>query len=315
MSKKRITAPWGTTFVHIVSRTVDKDFKFKDPADKKMMRDILRRAAKFSGVRVITFGFLDNHFHILAAIPPRPKEIPLNVVLERIGILYEGQALDALLAEWDRIEEEDGEEALEEFADTFRRRMYDMGEFVKTFKQRVTLRYNKLHHRDGTLWGSRYKSVLVQGDPYGIVLRSMAAYLFTGYGEAMSGDEEAQKALMEILPPIGDGSWEDFDAKYRELLYVSEERKKGPVAAKRLENVMNARYSLPKFLRQTVRFFSDGLALGDKDFVNSVFQAHRGHFGTKRKDGARSIPYCADWRGHVYSARDLRKDPVTPLTG
>ena len=332
MSKKRITCPWGTTYVHLVSRTVDRDFKFEALADKRMMRDILKRTAKFSGIRVITFGFMDNHFHVLAAIPPRPEEIPTNVVLERIEILYEGKALDDILEKWNRIKEDGGQKGLEDFVDTFRRRMYDMGEFMKTFKQRVTLRFNKDHHRDGTLWGSRYKSLLIQGDPDGIILRSTAAYidlnpvragivddpafyLFTGYGEAISGDKEAQQALMEILPPIRNGSWEDFDAKYRELLYVSEEKKNGPIAAKHLDKVMKTRYPLAQFLRQTIRFFTDGLALGDKAFVNRVFHEYRDQFGANRKDGARSIPYCADWHGQVYTARDLRKNPITLLTG
>ena len=87
------------------------------------------------------------------------------------------------------------------------------------------------------------------------------------------------------------------------------------MAAKRLEDAMHARYALPDFLRQTIRFFSDGLALGDKNFVNQVFTKHRDHFGSKRKDGARSIPYCQDWRGKVYAARDLRKRPIVSLTG
>ena len=331
MSKKRITCPWGTTYAHLISRTVDHDFKFEDVHDKYTMRDILRRSAQFSGVRVITFAFMSNHFHFLVAIPKKPKEISTDEVRKRIEILYEGKALEMISAEWDRIEDEGGQEALEEFADTFRRRMYDMSEFMKTCKQRITLRFNKDHSRTGTLWESRYKSLLVQGDPYGLALRSVAAYIdlnpvrggivndpalygFTGYSEAMAGDKEAQEALKEILPPIGDGSWEDFDKEYRKLLYDSEVKKNGPAAAKRLENAMHARFSLPLLLRQTVRCFTDGLILGDKKFVNRVFETNRTHFGANRKDGARSIPCCPDWRGKVYAARDLRKQPVITLT-
>lgn len=332
MTQKRLISPSGTTYVHIISKAVDGDFKFADPAVKRMFRDILGRAEKFSGVKVHTFDFLDNHFHFLTSIPERPNEIPLWVVRERIMVLYEGKALDEILAEWDRIEEEEGEEGLEAYADTFRKRMYDMGEFMKTCKQRMTMCYNKLMGRSGTLWGERYKSILIQGTPGCLALRILAAYVdlncvragivddparyeFSGYGEACRGDEEAREALMAVFPKIGDGSWKDFDTYYRGFLYDSEEKKRGPQAAKRLEEAMRKGFSLPLILRQSLRVFTDGLVLGDRDFVNQMFNVYRDHFGPKRKDGARSVPFCPEWKGELYAARDLRKRPITLLTG
>ena len=41
--------------------------------------------------------------------------------------------------------------------------MYDLGEFMKTLKQRLTQSYNGQHGRKGTLWEERYKSILVEG--------------------------------------------------------------------------------------------------------------------------------------------------------
>ncbi len=42
-------------------------------------------------------------------------------------------------------------------------------------------------------------------------------------------------------------------------------------------------------LRCKVRYFSDGAVLGGKNFVEGIFQACRGRFGPKRKDGARPL--------------------------
>ncbi len=42
-------------------------------------------------------------------------------------------------------------------------------------------------------------------------------------------------------------------------------------------------------VRAGVRYFSDELVLGSKQFVESVFQENRSLFGPKRKDGARRM--------------------------
>jgi hypothetical protein len=46
--------------------------------------------------------------------------------------------------------------------------MYDLAEFMKALKQRVSISYNRRHARVGTLWEERYKSVLVDGSPGGL---------------------------------------------------------------------------------------------------------------------------------------------------
>jgi hypothetical protein len=38
-----------------------------------------------------------------------------------------------------------------------------------------------------------------------------------------------------------------------------------------------------------VRYFTDGVAIGSKAFIENVFKERRDHFGPKRKDGARPI--------------------------
>ena len=80
-------------------------------------------------------------------------------------------------------------------------RMHDLGQFMKTLLQRFTQWFNARHKRSGTLWESRFRSVLVEE---GIAARAMAAYIdlnpvragmvedpaayrWSGYGEAMGG--------------------------------------------------------------------------------------------------------------------------------
>jgi putative transposase len=52
-----------------------------------------------------------------------------------------------------------------------------------------------------------------------------------------------------------------------------------------------------------VRYFSVGLVLGSKEFVESIFQENLEKFGPKRKDGARKI---AEQDRELFALRRLR---------
>jgi hypothetical protein len=62
-------------------------------------------------------------------------------------------------------------------------------------------------------------------------------------------------------------------------------------------------------LRCRVRWFSDGVAIGSKGFVERIFTKCRGHFGAKRKDGARKVR--EDAAGSLHALRELKVESVT----
>ena len=59
-----------------------------------------------------------------------------------------------------------------------------------------------------------------------------------------------------------------------------------------------------------MRYFSDGVAFGSKEFVESVFEKNRLEFGVKRKAGARKPKVHGALDG-PYSMRDLRLRKVS----
>ena len=92
-------------------------------------------------------------------------------------------------------------EAVRELHASITYRMHDLGEFMKALLQRFSRWFNMNHERTGTLWESRFKSVLVED---GTAAQTMAAYIdlnpvragmvadpaeyrWSSYGEAMGG--------------------------------------------------------------------------------------------------------------------------------
>jgi hypothetical protein len=97
---------------------------------------------------------------------------------------------------------------------------------------------------------------------------------------------------------------------YRQQLFVrgeqlSESDKPG-FTPETVQAVLDAGGTLPKgqALRCRVRYFSDGVILGSRSFVNEAFNRHRDYFSGKRTTGARPMRH-ADWAG-MCTARRLR---------
>ena len=103
---------------------------------------------------------------------------------------------------------------------------------------------------------------------------------------------------------------------YSEGLEVVAEPEKGIQARKGmthedLEAVERLKGKMPRAqsLSCRVRYFSDGAVLAGAEFVEKIFNHNRGHFGEKRKTGARKMR-GAEW-GDLCVIRDLRREVIT----
>jgi len=133
----------------------------------------LHRVVAFSGVRLLTYAILDNHFHHLVHVPPA-QPVDDTTFLDRLALLYPRPVVQALTDELRRRREEGSASAAETLKAPFVKRMYDLSLFMKTLKQRLTQSYNRRHGRKGTLWESRFKSVLTGGEG---AVAAVAAYI------------------------------------------------------------------------------------------------------------------------------------------
>lgn len=161
---------------HVFSRVVDRLFKFDDDT-KDSFRELIRKVAFFSGVQVITYAIMSNHFHILVRVQPIWTVVGEEEVRERVGRLYGEAKKTWLKNKVARLREAGDPEAAEALLDSYRARMNDISEFMKTLKLRMTIGFNRGHKRGGTLWEGRFGSVLLEDTPNSELLRLVAAYI------------------------------------------------------------------------------------------------------------------------------------------
>ena len=159
---------------HCMSRTVNGEHLFGD-REKEVLRKMLWQVADFSGVRVLTYALMDNHFHVLILVPER-REISDEELLRRWHRLYPKPTKyeTASLKVMEQTLAEGGERA-KAIRERLLLRMGDISAFMKTLKQRFSTWFNQTHDRFGPLWSDRFKSVLVEGQ--GNPLQTIAAYI------------------------------------------------------------------------------------------------------------------------------------------
>ncbi len=332
MRTARILGSGKANTYHCMSRIIERRM-ILDDCEKERFRWIMRAVARFAGIEVLTYALMGTHFHILLQVPER-KELSEEDILDRILGLYGKEYTDDLVFRLNEYRKEGRLLDVEAELNSYTRRMYDLSQYMKMLMQRYTQSYNRRNNRRGTLWEGRFKSILVEGSSHAIT--TMGAYIdlnavragmvedpkeyrFCGYGEAVAGGKEAQQGIRMISEALGvSGKWTKHSRTYRKHLFMqAETHMKGAGVSsretmrERVETILRegGKLSMTELLRCRLRYFSDGLVLGSKVFVDDTFKAYRDQFGLKRKTGARTPKY-GDW-GDLCTMRDLRTDPVS----
>jgi len=327
MRMRRITAESG--IYHCMSRTVNGESLFKE-REMEVLRKMLHQVSDFSGVEVLTYCLMNNHFHVLVRVPS-VDSIDDAELIRRYRVLYPKPTpyQSATAEKMFRELKSDGPDA-EAIRTKLFARMGDVSAFMKTLKQRFSTWFNKTHERFGPLWSGRFKSVLVEGK--GNALQTMAAYIdlnpvraglvddpkeyrFCGYAEAVSGRKKAVHTLKFLTAGLYKISTADALQSYRCILFGKGSK---PVSgasqferAKAVHVLENEQGSLPLavLLRCRIRYFSEGAVLGSHEFVKSQLENWQRSTGRKHRPKPCCIPTEAseplavlkDVRGHAYS--------------
>ncbi len=326
---KRLLRLHTESFYHVISRTTDRQRSMGE-VEKRHFHDLMRRLEQFSGVQVVTYCLMDNHFHLLVRVPQCDTQVSLTEarLRELLPLIYRRRELKNAVLELDRAAQDATGKWLPEIIDRYQARRFSLSVFLKELKQRYTRWHNRRHHRVGTLWENRFRSVLVQGDE--TALLTIAAYIdlnpvragmvddpkdyhWSGYAEAVAGKKPARDGLGAILDHTSfgknrSGSWRSTAPRYRLLLYGhGEERpvdaksgKSGRLGMSRAEVIKvvesGGELELSKILRCKIRYLTDGMAVGSSEFLQEVFEENRSRFSDARQTAGRTMK-GSSWNG------------------
>ena len=314
------------------------------PGEREVFGKMLRKAAAYCGIEILTWCCLSNHFHLLVRVSEsRSEKLRETLRLDQgrftkhLSLLYAPKEILEIATELELLRTSGHHRKADEIVARYLIRIGDLSVFVKELKQRYSIWYNSQHDRAGTLWDARFRSVLVENSAR--ALRTVASYIdlnpvragivndpkdyrWCGYGQAMGGERTAREGLRAVLL-AGEQtacpthtSWRISAEDYRVLLFgkvVQLDDGRGG-AVRRGASIASAQSVLSDGgkLSPAVRFqlrlrhLTEGGALGSKAFLQELIENRPQQVSSKRKRGAQSIDGLD--ATDFYSLRKLKVD-------
>ena len=219
---------------HLISRLAHQAF-FLDDDEKTRAIELLRRVEEFSGVIVLAYAIMSNHFHIFIYVP-EPEDIGDEEILRRINALYREASLAQVLGEWTRLKDEEAKlleysrstgkyvSRFGEYRNSFVRRMWNSSAFMRTFKQHFTMSFNGRHDHHGTMFEGRYHERNHKPEPEVMwrisayidinaweagIVKKAEDYEWCSFAAAVGGDKKARRGYAFMY---GNGDWETIRA-------------------------------------------------------------------------------------------------------
>ena len=292
---RRLKVIGEEAFYHIISRTVGQDFLLHD-REKQKLFDIIKRYSSLFFVKIIGYAIMSNHFHLLVRMETG-ADYSDEAVHQRLKTFYEHDYAELRFTDLGPVREKLG----------------NLSEYIKGIKQTFSWGYNRYHNRRGYFWSDRFKSVLIQS---GESLLNCLGYIDLNpiragivdrpedYRWCSLGYRVQQGNKDGFLSFSGLFEFEDHEENQKELLrqyrsFVYEvggeiEKPGQAMIGQDLLKVEKDRdFEIPKseVLRYRWRYFSDGLVLGSKSFVQSAYTRFSGvvFYKKERKEHATGI--------------------------
>lgn len=160
----KIVDPEITPWYHCISKCV-RGASLLKLERKRWIQNRLEELVDIFAIDVASFCVMDNHLHVLTHLDvKRPRGWSKAEVLRRWARLHpprnaRRQRLKCL-KRW--IKEKSADHV---YVNTIRKRLVNLGWFMKSLKEPLSRIANELDNKDGAFWAARYKSIAVMDPP------------------------------------------------------------------------------------------------------------------------------------------------------
>lgn len=156
----------GVSYYHVMSRANDRRLLFERGGVRTRLVDALAKAAAFSGVTLVAYVAMGNHFHAVCRVERTGEKVGEETLLARVAALKGEARAGEVAARWKELRLRGAEKAVEAEQDALRARMNDVSAFVKTFKETFDVAFKRERPYSGSIWNGRFKSTLVEDGKY-----------------------------------------------------------------------------------------------------------------------------------------------------
>ncbi|MCB4203764.1 transposase [Deferribacterales bacterium Es71-Z0220] len=260
---RRLKIKGEEAWYHLISRTVGGEFYFND-VEKEKLVNIIKYFSKIYFVKVIGYCVMSNHFHLVIK-SELPSSYTKQDILKRLNMLYPKR-----------------KDFSDEEIKKHREKFSDISEYMKSIKLTFSRWFNKLHDRKGYLWGDRFKSVLIES---GEALVNTIAYIDLNpiRAKIVKRPEDYRWSSIGYRIQFGNkDKFLSFDGifnytekieirKYLSILYqigMEERQGKGKIL---LNEKSKREYKVSSVLKNRIRYFSDGVVIGSKEFILNYY--------------------------------------------
>ncbi len=296
---------------HIMSRTALDNYPFGD-IEKDELAKIIKRFSALYFTEVYGYCLMGNHFHLLVKMTPGD-----NYSDEEIIKRYERFMATKVKNKHtnhdpgNKIEGENKKDPLSptlshEEVPRLREKLSNLSEFIKEIKQTFSRYYNKRYGRRGTLWGERFKSLIVEN---GETLINCLAYIDLNPVRAglvkrpedyrwnsiayhtQTDNKDNFLSLDFGLKEFGVVGKKERIRRYRRYVYEAgavdnPEKENAPVIDEKIlakERKKDFKITRVDRFQSRTRYFTDSGVIGSKEFVYQNYLLFKHLFQSKEK--------------------------------
>ncbi|RLE29324.1 MAG: hypothetical protein DRJ61_14825 [Acidobacteria bacterium] len=268
----RIKFSNGDAWYHLYSRIAGHkgEYPLSEPGPTRRLVGLIEHYSAIYFCEVAAFCVLGNHYHLVARFD-EPCMIDRQELRARTRLMYPSRASQLQVDCWTEAQWEH-----------YRRRLFDVSEFMRNVQAGFARWYNRSYERRGRFWADRFKSVYLEDKT--AVLDCMIYVELNPVRAGLVERPEDWVGSSLYLREIGKESWlvslkEFLDQapeklaliEFRERLYYRGNipRKAGQraISQKVLDQEIGRGFATRGLFRKRLGYFVDGLVVGSETFI------------------------------------------------